>query len=88
MANTVKIEGCKFNLIEDIVSKIGSFTILNINYYDPEDDSDDLLCDIEIATKRTMIMFHDNDLVLQRIDVDEIRLFHVHSSRFKEVVIS
>ena len=74
----VIIKGCKFNLIEDIVSKIGSFTILNINYYDPEDDSDELLCDIEIATKRTMIMFHD---------VNEIRLFHIDSSRFREVII-
>lgn len=86
----VIIKGCKIELIEDIVCNLGSFTILDINYYNPDADSDEfntLLCDIEIATKRTLIMFHDNDLVLQRIDIEIARFFHIDSSRFKEVVI-
>ena len=83
----VKIKGCKFSLVEDIVVKLGSFTILDINYYDNGDDENEIWCDIEIATKRTMIMFHDDDLVLQRLDVDAIRLFHINSSKFREVVI-
>ena len=83
----VIIKGCKFDVIEDIVSKLGSFTILDIIYNDSNAALDDLLCDIEIASKRTMIMFHDSDLVLQRLDVDTVRLLHIKSTKFKEVVI-
>lgn len=83
----ILIKGCTSDLIEDITKKVGSLTMLDVTSYFPFNDSDDMLYDIEISSKRVAVIFHDNDLVLQRLDVNDNRHIHIDSCRFREAVI-
>lgn len=51
--------------------------MLDVTSHSPFNDSDEMLCDIEISLKRTAVIFHDNDN----------RHIHIDSCRFREVVI-
>ncbi|MBP5422392.1 MAG: hypothetical protein J6Y78_08135 [Paludibacteraceae bacterium] len=75
------INGVDHDLIDEIIKKLGSRTIFNTEKTDSE------LYDIQIDTERTAIIYHRDDLVLQRLDVDDNRYMHIESFRFYEVIL-
>lgn len=83
----ILIKGCNYDLIEEIISKTGSFTIVDITEIESINENQ-IICNIEIDEKRILVCFHENDLVLVRQDVIDQRIIHIESRRFREVVIS
>jgi len=74
------INGVDQFLLDDIIENLGSRTI-----FDTKNRGE--LYDIQIDTERTAIIYHHDDLVLQRLDVDDNRYIHIESFRFQEVIL-
>jgi len=74
------INGVDQFLLDDIIENLGSRTI-----FDTKNRGE--LYDIQIDTERTAIIYHRDDLVLQRLDVDDNRYMHIESFRFQEVIL-
>ena len=81
------INGVDHDLIDEIIEKLGSRTIFDTENHSRIGKSDSELYDIQIDTERTAIIYHRDDLVLQRLDVDDNRYMHIESFRFYEVIL-
>lgn len=81
------INGVDHDLIDEIIEKLGSRTIFDTENRPPSRISSGELYNIQIDTERTAIIYHRDDLVLQRLDVDDNRYMHIESFRFYEVIL-